>query len=478
MKLKSSTVNWSEYQKAIFKEIAEGSGHIIVIARAGVGKTHTLVEGSRYLPKGSKALFCAFNKSIQEELKLKLKSTAVDCMTLHSLGFRGIRQRFGSVEVNERKCWNIVSEIIDDPKHNYDLIESICKTVGFCKNTLTDTPTHIEELIYKYEIDTCEIEIGEFIKYVSSALRLNKEKTSEVDYNDMVWFPFIYHINLSAYSHVFIDEAHDLNKAQIELALSAIKKGGRIFTLCDPNQAIYSWRGADVSILDSLRKRLNAKEMSLPICYRCCKSVARKAKDIVPDILPYENNIEGEIIDINTSQLIKYINVGDYLVSRYNAPLIKYCLSFLKNHIPANILGRDISSNLLNMIKKSKKKTIPDFLKWLDKWEKTEKEKLLNKFPDANTDGIKDKADCLFALCEEANSIQEVKDNIDNLFTDKSECNIITLSSIHRIKGKESDNVFILADTLNRSSQEELNIQYVAITRAKKKLYMVWKKRY
>lgn len=36
---------WSDYQKAIFKDIGKGSGHTVVIARAGSGKTSVIVEG-------------------------------------------------------------------------------------------------------------------------------------------------------------------------------------------------------------------------------------------------------------------------------------------------------------------------------------------------------------------------------------------------------------------------------------------------
>lgn len=108
-------INWSLYQKDIFKDIANGDGNTIIIARAGSAKTSSIVEGSKYIPKGKRALFCAFNKVIKEELKSKLKKN-IECLTLHSLGFRSIKSRFSNVELNNRKCWNIVESIIEDPK--------------------------------------------------------------------------------------------------------------------------------------------------------------------------------------------------------------------------------------------------------------------------------------------------------------------------------------------------------------------------
>lgn len=465
---------WSDYQKAIFKNIAIGTGNLIVIARAGSAKTSSLVEGSRYIPKGKKSLFCAFNKHIQEELKSRLGSY-ISCSTLHSLGYMAIRQRFGNVELDNNKCWSLVELLFDNPKSNYDLIENIVKAVDLCKATLTDVPSKIDELLIEYDIDLCDETSENFIKYILQTLKLCKEKTNVIDFNDMIYFPFIFRLNVGKYDYVFVDECQDLCAAQIELALSAVKIGGRLIAVLDPRQAIYSWRGADTKVLDNLKKRLSPQELTLPICYRCPKKIVELAQTIVPDILPFDLSKDGEIINLDISDLAKYAKAGSYVLSRTNAPLIKHCMNFLKHNIPSNILGRDIGNNLSYLIKKSKKKKVQDLLKWLVKWEQDEKEKLIIKYPKANTEVISDKAECIRMLCEDASSIEEVQNNIDNLFQDNEEKNIVLFSSIHRIKGKETNIVFILEDTLRSSSEEELNIKYVAFTRSKSILYLVRK---
>ena len=466
--------NWSEFQKDIFRDISKGSGHTVIIARAGSAKSTSLIEGSRYVPAGKRSLFCAFNKSIQEELKSKL-SDRCECLTLHSLGFRAIKQKFGKVELDENKCWKIVTAFFDDEKGKFDLINNIVRAVELCKATLTDVPSKIEELLIKYDIDLCEETVEQFTKYIIQTLRICKEQTSVIDFNDMVWLCFVYKLNPGKYDFVFLDEAHDCHRAQIELALSACKPDGRVIAVLDDRQAIYSWRGADAEVLENFKKRLNPKILTLPICYRCPKKVVWLAQTIVPDIQMFDNAIDGEIINLHMNDLIKTAKPGDYVISRTNAPLIKHCLQFLKKGIPSNILGRDIGNNLSYIVKKSKRKTVEAFLKWLEKWEETEKANLIAKYPKAGTDTITDKVDCLKILCDDAKTIEEVNSNIKNLFKDNDEKKIVLFSSIHRSKGKESNNVFILKDTLRGGTLEEDNIRYVATTRAKQKLYLVSK---
>jgi ATP-dependent DNA helicase UvrD/PcrA len=263
------------------------------------------------------------------------------------------------------------------------------------------------------------------------------------------------------------------------LALSVVNKDGRIIAVGDPAQRIYSWNGADFEGFDRFRERFSPRELELPICYRCPRKVVELAQTIVPDIQVFENAIDGELIDIEISDLQKYAKPPCVVLSRYNAPLVKHCLSFIRNQIPANILGRDIGDGLLALVKKSKKKKVDAFLKWLDKWALSERTRILAKYPGASTEVISDKVECLYNLCEGANSIEEVKSNIKNLFEDEDEEGnrkaIVLFSSVHKYKGKEADVVFVLMDTLRSFSEEENNIRYVAFSRAKQILYRVYK---
>ena len=85
----------------------------------------------------------------------------------------------------------------------------------------------------------------------------------------------------------------------------------------------------------------------------------------------------------------------------------------------------------------------------------------------------KDKAECLRLFAEGCNNVFEVLQAIDRMFVDKGSNEFIIFSSVHQAKGLESDRIFLFEDTFRQSSQQEKNIHYVAITRAKKELFYV-----
>src|SRR6266568_3787870 len=64
----------SSYQSAIFDYIQYETGHLVVEAVAGSGKSTTLVEAAKLLPSTSRALFAAFNNHIAKELGEKLQA--------------------------------------------------------------------------------------------------------------------------------------------------------------------------------------------------------------------------------------------------------------------------------------------------------------------------------------------------------------------------------------------------------------------
>jgi len=471
---------WSRYQRAIFEDVYRGEGHTVVIARAGSGKTTTIVEAFKYVPKKLKTLMVAFNKSIADELRERAPSY-IDVMTLHSLGFRAIRSAFGKeVALDPDKTFNLVQNILSSKglkkyeKESFDTAISMCRAITLCKGYLIDIPSKIDALLDKFDIDICELEREDFIKTICQVLRKCKEEKMVIDFDDMIWFPFVYNIPVGKWDRLFIDETQDLNEAQIWMALSACKKGGRICAVGDDRQAIYGFRGADSEAIENLIKKLDAKILPLSVTYRCANQIVKMAQEIVPDIEAATYAKEGIIKHIPEKEFLLQTKPGDFILSRVNAPLIYYCLALLRVGISANIQGKDVGANLAYMIKKSGTTTVPDFLRWLDMWKASEIARLKVKHRDPIL--ILDKVACLETLCEGATSLDEVKDNIKSLFNDGDDSNRVILSSTHKAKGLERDRVFLLTWTYRRGmNREEDNLWYVGVTRAKDELFLVKK---
>lgn len=466
--------SWSNYQQDIFADINHGEGNTQVDALAGTGKTSTIVEGFYHLPAGIKPLMCAFNSSIKKELDTRAPE-GVEVRTLHSVGYQACRKAFprlGKPDDKGEKLGGFIKAEVGEEPETFDLRDNLFKAVSLCKGYLAHTPTEIEPILDRHDIDTCGESREGFITKVIKVMNGCKKDTSRVDFDDMIWFPNVLGLKLDQFGMVFIDEAQDLNLAQINLALSSVLPGGRIISVGDEHQAIYGFRGADSNAIQNIVDRMGSKRMPLSVTYRCAKSIVAMAQTLVPQIEAAPSAEEGLVEEMSINQLETKVRPGDFILSRVNAPLIKWCLALLKARIPANIQGRDMGKSLFALVKKSKSKDVDTFLSWLAEYEAMEVERLVKAKRDSSV--VSDKVDCLRVLCEGTRSLTEVKDNIDKLFKDGNDYDRVILSSTHKAKGLERDRVFMLKDTYRPSKgTEEANLTYVAYTRAKRELYLV-----
>jgi DNA helicase II / ATP-dependent DNA helicase PcrA len=482
--LPKSGIKYSLYQEDIFNDIAHGEGHTVVIARAGSGKSFSIIEGIRHIPKKingkpTKTLLVAFSKKIAENFEDKVPSYCL-VKTCHALGNLAIRNAFGPIPLDPDKGLNVIIDILKE-KHKIDGKEkfatalAINRALSLCKNCLIDTPSKIDDLLDRYDINVLELDRKQVISVICLALRRGKEIKTCIDFQDMIQWPYVFHLPIPTFQRVMIDEAQDISAAQLHLALSACSKDGRILACGDDRQVIFSWAGVDINSIDIIKKRLNAKVLELPISYRCATNIIKYAQEIVPDIQAAPNAKDGKITHINENNFLAEVKVGDFILSRVNAPNIYYCLALLKMGVKANIQGKDVGAGLAYIIKKSDKNNVNDFLDWLKDWKKSETERLHSKGKDATI--IVDKSSCIEALCEDAKSIDDVLVNIKDIFTDGDDHDRVMLSSIHAAKGLERNRVFLLVDTFRYGDGvEEQNLKYVARTRAKEELFLVQNK--
>ena len=483
--MNQSKVIFSKYQTAIFDHVETGTGNAIVNAVAGSGKTFTITKALELIPESKSVLFLAFNKHIVEELKsklAKLNKSNVDVMTLHSYGAKALWANAKSNLDNDKvykvcdalfPTWNVNQEIASG------YIGRVKRLVELAKLSLVNNEKDLFDLAEKHGI---EIYNGE----IENALQVKQVTDSNLrahDFNDMIYFPIRHNMRCKQYDWVFIDECQDLSVCQQELFKKALKPTSRFIAVGDPHQCIYGFAGADVNSFKKLTEIPNTIQLPLSLTYRCAKEVVKYAKNLVPHIEALENAPEGLV---RHDGKIAEFTSGDMVLSRVNRPLITLCIQLLGQHIKAYVKGKDIGTNLILMLKKTKRDKFEDAMNSLEKESAMMISKMIRKGmskEEAEASPIiaayQEKLDALDALSSGLVKVSEVISRIEKIFADESEG--ICLSTVHKAKGLEADRVFIVEPAMmpapfakkDWERTQEDNITYVAYTRARQELVFV-----
>lgn len=432
----------NRFHHDIFNEIKNTSNNLMIEAVAGSGKTTTLLEIMKMIQ--GKIIFLAFNKSIAEELKSRCPNY-VDCSTLHSAGNKIIRSNNSQILFDRYKLDNIMNSIHELSFDNYKLYYDKKTDLSDFRYEIKNIISKIKNLKLDYNnIDEIDFILEEFqldfplneknFNLIKSIMEQNNDQTYIIDFDDMIYFPVYFDLNFKwKYDYVLIDEAQDLNNCQMDLILKLNKPNGRIIFVGDRRQSIYSFRSGYDCSMDILKKRINAVELPLSVCYRCPTS---------------------------------------HIISSGHKAIIK---------------GKKFGDTLIKLVKKMKAETIEELYLKLDDWKIREKIKLDNKkIPATPTqyENINDKYFTLIKIMDNCNDVREVTNKLNTIFSDDNG-NCFTFSTVHKFKGGEADTVYIIAPHLiplkrknqtPQQYQEELNIKYVAYTRSKNKLVIVEKK--
>ncbi len=478
---------WSAQQQEIFEWFKSGQGNLVVRARAGTGKTTTIIEAITYAPE-EKILLAAFNKRIAIELKEKLKNPRAEAKTLHSVGVSFVFRNWNGAVLDEERGERLARRALPagapDP-----VVNLVKKLAAVGKNALPHPDQDsMEELAYQFDCDPEEYleeqgwTVSRIAEAAMRAMDLALQRDGTIDFDDMVFVPIRNGWVRPKYQMVVIDEAQDMNASQLILAMKVCKPGGRVVVVGDDKQAIYGFRGADSNSLDRLKGELIAHEKGLTITYRCPRLVVQSIQHLVPDFTAAPTAPEGVVRGATFEQMVEQAGPGDFVLSRKNAPLTKVCLRFIRMGRRAMIEGREIGSGLLGVIKRVKGKTVPDFLERLEKWEAKQREKLLKtgkKNAEKKAEFVSDQAECLRAIAETCESMAQVEAKIKDMFQETAggKLDYIVCSSVHKAKGLERDRVWALVETLYPGGRvgviEEQNIHYVMNTRAKRELVAV-----
>ena len=471
----------SKFQVAIYDFITKESGNLVVDAVAGSGKTTTILNCLKRTPEKASKIFVAFNNAIVDELKERISGidSKATVSTMHSICWRALMKHYKyQVKLNPNKSIKHIEKECKKlelpPKKVGFMMFTVSRLLDLIRQNLVDINDYdsIDKLSIRFDLEFDEQIFG-ICKNVYTLMNKSKK---EFDFTDMIFRVILDEIDMPKFDFVFVDESQDLSTLQHMIIKKLIANKGRLIAVGDPRQAIYGFAGADSDSYDNLKNLLpNTSELPLSVNYRCSQSVVRHAQSINPNILPFKKNKEGEV---NEDAICSNIVSGDWVLCRNVKPLIVMNLYFLMRGVKSFVKGKDIGKGLEIFIKKMHSSTLDGLLKKIDLSVETEANKLRKKgvrnpFNTEKIDRMVQRNDAIKLLSQNVHGVDSLLKYIRSVFKEEGEG--VCLSTIHKSKGLENKNVFLLCPELIPSKYatqewqlvQEENLKYVAITRAK-----------
>lgn len=488
----------STYQQAVYDFIRTGTGSAVVIAVAGSGKTTTILEALNLLPMLDSAQLFAFNTAIAGELRNRIPphiKRNVNASTFHSVGYRALCNYFNmkQIETNGRKLQQICREKLSFPdRKRYEAFA--CKLVDLAKGMgigclIEDDWGEWEALVEHHDLSLDDPGAKEetAIKIARDLLKWSTEAAENsylIDFSDQLYLTILWNLPLDRKDWVFVDEAQDTNPIRRAIVGRSLKEGGRLIAVGDPKQSIYGFTGASVDAIELIKTQWDCVELPLSVSYRCPQAVVRQAKTLVPYIEHAPHAAEGFVGDMTGREVLERLTKTDAILCRTNAPLVDMAYVCMSKGISCQILGRDIGKGLQTLIQKMQGTDVEDLIVRLGQYRTREMKRLLEKDQHGRAQSVDDRVQCLYTLIdnlpENERTIPGLELALDRLFGD----NIVerlTLSTVHKAKGREWPQVAILKPELmpphwakeGWQMEQEDNLQYVAWTRARAALYFI-----
>lgn len=296
-----------------------------------------------------------------------------------------------------------------------------------------------------------------------------------------------------------IDEAQDMDENEFELIKSLMQHNEemRVIAVGDDDQNIYGFRGANSKYLQQLISNYQAEKYELVENYRSKSNLVAFSNQFVNNIqnrlksnsiIPMQNeNGKFKVTQFQSENLI-YPTVQDIIstdligttcvLTKTNDEALQVTGMLLKNNIKAKLIQSNEGFSLYNLLEirffmdqltsNNQVFTISDEA-WLSakkevyrKYKMSSKlEILINLIKDFELSNPKTRyySDLLVYIHES---------KLEDFMAENGET--ILVSTIHKAKGKEFNNVFLMLNKYNLLNDEEKRLLYVALTRAKSNL--------
>ncbi|NQX83421.1 MAG: UvrD-helicase domain-containing protein [Mycoplasmataceae bacterium] len=297
------------------KAVNETEGPVRIIAGPGSGKTRTIISKITHilslgLAQPHEILTISFtNKSaneIKERIAAEQNNNISNVYTYHGwcnyflrmeAEAAGLNKDFTIIDSGDSKTRinNLIKENgFSIEKHDaIDAFDRIAREeikVDTLLNSNLSAHTQIAKLWEKYRNDkrtNGQLDFNDLIIEVKDLLIRNSEISEK-------W--------KNKYKYIFIDEFQDTNNVQFEILKSLTNKDSNITVVGDPNQNIYSWRGANIDLINNFEKWYpTAKTIMLNINYRSTPEIIQASNSLIKNNKNRVKEFEVIPIKLNSS---------------------------------------------------------------------------------------------------------------------------------------------------------------------------------
>lgn len=291
----------SDLTEAQLAAVTHRDGPMLVIAGAGSGKTRVVTRRLAWLvaqgvwPEQIVAM--TFTNKAAREMRKRVSSLCGRALpnvgTFHSLCARFLRQNIERGAFGRNRNF-----VIYDDNEQQAIIKQ-CLSQLPRQNSGLLHGKEISAIVSKSKNDFCSL--GEAIATLGCAVpelalrvcRLYEESMQScnaVDFDDLLYFvvkllqenPAVREIYLHRWRYLLIDEYQDTNHLQYLLMRLLTSEQENVHVTGDPDQCIYSWRGADYrNIMDFTRDFPAAKIVKLEQNYRSTQNILQVANSLI-----------------------------------------------------------------------------------------------------------------------------------------------------------------------------------------------------
>lgn len=455
-----------EQQKAI--AAVRAHKRIAIQALAGTGKTTTLTLIAKQFDTKT-IQYIAFNKAIVADVKANMPQS-VACNTAHSLAFRAIGHQY-SGRLNSRglKQYREIAKAFDVERLQLKFddwivsysssqiaqiasmaVSSFVKSIDFAL-TLDHVISQVHPRIHK---ENTRREIAEIVfplaqRFWSDIQNPEGILKFEHDYYLKMWHlskPII-HKDL-----ILFDEAQDADPVMIDVINN--QTNCQLVFCGDSFQQIYEWRGAK----DALKAIKVDHETWLTKSFRFGPDIALEANEVLSHLSKTVRVVGLEEINSTRNPAIR----PNVVLCRTNAGLMSNVIFYLEEgYKVATTIDRSYLSNFFRECQKLmlKQEVTHHELSAFNSWQ--ELEEWVTSFPTEAGD--------LLSMVRLVNRFSPAAlINALDRCSDESEANIV-VTTAHRAKGRQWNNVKIDSDFphISDMTEEDLRLIYVALTRAR-----------